>query len=187
MGFQASLADSSLFIMRYKKIIFYLLVYVDDIILTRNNPQFINSLIYQLSKTFELKDLGSLHYFLGLQITRTSKGLFLSQTKYDHDLLLRHNMHTSKPARSPCAPNPKLVLTEGFVLSNPHEYKIMDGSLHYLTFTRLDLSFSVHQVCQFMATPTDTHLIATKRILRYLNGTLHFGIFLQTGPFSFSA
>ena len=185
MGFQASLADSSLFIMRYKKIIFYLLVYVDDIILTRNNPQFINSLIYQLSKTFELKDLGSLHYFLGLQITRTSKGLFLSQTKYAQDLLLRHNMHTSKPTRSPYAPNLKLVLTEGFVLSNPHEYKIMDGSLHYLTFTRLDLSFSVHQVCQFMATPTNTHLIAAKRILRYLNGTLHFGIFLQTGPFFF--
>ena len=66
MGFQASLADSSLFISRYGKLIVYLLVYVDDIVLTGNNPQFLNSLISQLNKAFELKDLGSLHYFLGI-------------------------------------------------------------------------------------------------------------------------
>ena len=178
MGFQASLADSSLFILRYKKLIVYLLVYVDDIVLTGNNPQFINSLISQLSKAFKLKDLGSLNYFLGLQITKTSKGLFLSQTKYAQDLLLRHNMQTSKPAHSPCAPNLKLVPIEGSVLFNPHEYRSMVGSLHYLTFTRPDVSFAIHQVCQFMAIPTDTHLITTKRILRYLNGTFQFGIFL---------
>ena len=66
MGFQASLANSSLFILRYGKLIVYLLVYVDDIVLTGNNPQFLNSLISQLNKAFELKDLGSLHYFLGI-------------------------------------------------------------------------------------------------------------------------
>lgn len=114
--------------------------------------------------------MGSLNYFLGLQITRTSKGLFLSQTKYAQDLLLRHNMHTSKLARSPCTPNLRLVPTEGSVLSNPHENRSMVGSLHYLTFTRPDLSFAVHQVRQFMA--TDIHLIVAKRILKYLNGTL---------------
>ena len=96
------------------------------------------------------------------------------------------NMHTSKPARSPCPPNLMLVPTEGSVLPNPYEYRIMVGSLHYLTFTCPDLSFVVHQVCQFMSTPTDIHLISTKRILRYLNGTLQFGVFLQPRPLSLS-
>ena len=96
-------------------------------------------------------------------------------------------MHTSKPARSPYAPTLRLVPTKGSALPNPHEYRSMVGSLHYLTFTHPNMSFSVHQVCQFMANPTDTHLIATKRILRYLKGTLHFGIFLQHGPLSLSA
>ncbi|XP_065632023.1 uncharacterized mitochondrial protein AtMg00810-like [Quercus suber] len=187
LDFSISCCYSSLFILRCEKLVVYLLVYVDDIVLTGNNPQFIDSLISQLSSSFELKDLGSLHYFLGLQITRTSKGLFLCQTKYAQDLLLRHHMHTSKPARSPCAPNIRLVPTEGSPLLNPHEYRSMVGSLHYLTFTRPDLSFSVHQVCQFMANPTDSHLIAAKRILRYINGTLHFGVFLQHGPLSLSA
>ena len=82
MGFQASLADSSLFILRHGKLIVYLLVYVDDIVLSGNDPQFLTSLVSQLSVAFELEDLGSVNYFLGLQITWTSKGLFLCQTKY---------------------------------------------------------------------------------------------------------
>ena len=60
----------------------YLLVYVDDIVMTGNCPQFLSSLIAQLGTAFILKDLGPLYYFLGLQVTRTSKGLFLSQSKY---------------------------------------------------------------------------------------------------------
>ena len=130
MGFEASLADSSLFILKQGKVLVYLLVYVDDIVLTGNHPDFLTSLIKQLSQAFELKDLGPLHYFLGLHITRTSKGLFLSQTKYAHDLLVKHNILSSKPARSPCAPTLRLVPHEGSILPNPHEYRSIVGSLH---------------------------------------------------------
>ena len=63
----------------------------------------------------------------------------------------------------------------------------MVSSLHYLTFTCLDLSFAIDQVCQFMSIPTDIHLIAAKRTLRYINGTLHFRVFLRPGPLSLSA
>ena len=87
LGFLASVVNSSLFILRHGKFLVYLLVYVDDIVLTGNSPSFLQSLILQLSSKFELKDLGNLHYFLGLQITRTTNGLFLNQTKYAHDLL----------------------------------------------------------------------------------------------------
>ena len=82
MGFQASLANSSLFILHHGKLVVYLLVYVDDIVITGNNPKFLDSLVAQLSQAFELKDLGPLHYFLGLQITKSSKGLLLTQTRY---------------------------------------------------------------------------------------------------------
>ena len=149
--------------------------------------KFLDSLISQLSEAFELKDLGLHHYFLGLQITRSSKGLFLSQAKYAQDLLLKLNMHSSKPARSPCAPHIRLVPNEGSFLPNPHEYRSFVGSLHYLIFKRPDLSFAMHQICQFMSFPIDIHLAVAKRILRYINGTLNFGILLQFGPISLSA
>ena len=102
------------------------------------------SLILQLSFEFELKDLGHLHYFLGLQITRTYAGLFLNQSKYAHDLLQRHNMLSAKPVKTPCAPNPRLVPASGSLLADPHLYRSIVGSLHYLTFTRPDLSFAVY-------------------------------------------
>ena len=125
----------------------FLLVYVDDIVLAGNCPSFLQTLIQQLSSEFELKDLGNLHYFLGLQITCTSKGLFLNQSKYAYDLLLKHNMLSTKAAKTPCAPNLRLVPAEGSLLSNPDVYRSMVGSLHYLTFTRPNCSFAIHQVC----------------------------------------
>ena len=111
----------------------------------------------------------------------------MNQSKYAHDLLAKHNMLTSKPAQTPCAPNLKLTPTDGIPLADPHPYRGLVGSSHYLTFTRPDLSFAVYQVWQFMQSPTDIHLVAAKRILQYVNGTSHFGVFLQPGPFTFSA
>ena len=165
----------------------YLLVHVDDIVLTGNSPSFLNILIQQLRHAFELKDLGPFYYFLGLHIIRISRGLYLNQSKYAQDLLQKHNMLSSKVDRTPCAPNLRLVPNEGHFLANPHEYRNLDGSLHYLTFTRPDLSFAVHQVCQFMVVPTNAHLGAIKCFLRYLNGNPTSGIFLQSGPLSLSA
>ena len=187
LGFQASSAYSSFFILRHSKYLVFLLVYVDDIVLTGNCLSLLQSLIQQLSSEFELKDLGNLHYFLGLQITHTSKGLYMNQSKYAQDLLLMHNMLSAKAAKTPCAPNLRPVPTEGSLLANPYVYRSMVGSLHYLTFTRPDLNFAIHQVCQFMSTLGEAHLIVAQRILRYVSDTLNFGIFFQHGPLSLSA
>ena len=86
-------------------------------------------------RRFELKDLRDLHYFLGPQITRTTIGLFLHQAKYAHDLLIKHNTLSSKPAKTLCTPHLRLVPDEGSLLANPHPYRSLVGSLHYLTFT----------------------------------------------------
>jgi transposase InsO family protein len=187
LGFIASTADSSLFIYKHNKIVAYLLLYVDDIVLTGNTPSCLDQLIQQLSTVFDLKDLGPLHYFLGLQVTRSSSGLFLNQAKYATDLLKKHHMLDSKPAKSPSCPNTRLSLHEGDLLPDPHGYRSLVGGLHYLTFTRPDISFSVHQVCQYMSAPTTVHLAAAKRILRYIRGTLFHGVAFTPGPLHLSA
>ena len=133
LGFTASSADSSLFIFHDKHIIAYLLLYVDDIVITSNIPSYLDHLIQSLNSVFELKDLGPLSYFLGLQIHRTSQALYLSQTKYATDLLHKHHMFDTKPAKTPCIPNTRLTLTEGTPLQEPHSYRSLVGALHYLT------------------------------------------------------
>uniref|UniRef100_A0A2N9H369 CCHC-type domain-containing protein n=1 Tax=Fagus sylvatica TaxID=28930 RepID=A0A2N9H369_FAGSY len=187
LGFHSASADSSLFIYRDGSVIAYLLLYVDDIVLTGNHPSFLTQLISNLSKVFELKDMGTLNYFLGLQIQRSSQGLTLTQTKYATDLLIKHNMLNCSPCKTPCVPHTRLSATCGKPLTDVHAYRSLVGALHYLTFTRLDLSFAVHQVCQFMNAPTDIHLIAAKRILRYIRGTIDHGLFYTPGPISLSA
>ena len=96
-------------------------------------------------------------------------------------------MLNAKATKTPCAPNLRLVPASGSLLADPHTYRSIVGSLHYLTFTRLDLNFAVHQVCQFMSAPCEAHLIAAKRILRYVSGTFNLGIFFQHGPLSLFA
>ena len=99
-------------------------------ILTRNNPKFLNVLIKELNQAFELKDLGDLHYFLGLQITKTAKGLFLNQTKYAHDLLVKHDILTFKLAKSLCTPLLRLCLMRG----NSYQILILFEALWDLCF-----------------------------------------------------
>jgi hypothetical protein len=91
------------------------------------------------------------------------------------------------PCKTPCVPNVRLSTTCGQPLADIHAYRSLVGALHYLTFTRLDISFAVHQVCQFMNAPTEIHLTAAKHILNYIRGTLDHGLFYTPGPISLSA
>ena len=112
---------------------------------------------------FELKDLGPLSYFLGIQISHTQYGISLTQSKYASDVLHRFNMENSKAVKTPCCSSSRLVPISGVPLSDPTMYRSMVGALQYLTFTRPDLTFSVHQLCQFMSKPTLVHLeVATQ-------------------------
>ena len=141
------MADNSSFVFCSAHIIIYLLLYVDDIIVTGNDSTQIHNLIAALGQVFELKDLGSLNYFLGIQITKSTHGLTLTQTKYASDVLHRFHMENSKPTKTPSCPSTCLVAHDGVLLSDPTQYKSMVGALQYLTFTRPDIAFSVHQLC----------------------------------------
>lgn len=178
-GFRNSLSDTSLFIYKQGKDFVYLLVYVDDILVTGTSASLIQKIIAALAARFSIKDMGNLSYFLGIEAIRTKDGMHLMQRKYVTDLLTKHNMLHCKPVSTPMASSPKLTLNSGSLLTDPHEYRCVVGSLQYLALTRPDISYAVNRLSQFMHKPTTEHWMAVKRLLRYLSGTLGHGIFLK--------
>ncbi|XP_062006046.1 uncharacterized mitochondrial protein AtMg00810-like [Rosa rugosa] len=155
----------------------YLLIYVDDILITGTHVDHISTLITNLSKLFSMKDLGPLHYFLGIEDVRSFHGLSLTQTKYTLDLLHRTNMTDAKPVSTPTASGKCLSINDGTPLHDGTQYRSVVGALQYLTLTRPDISFAVNQVCQFLHSTTNVHWAVVKRILRYLKHTPTYGLF----------
>lgn len=175
LGFFCGKADSSLFILRKGQSIVLLLIYVDDIIVTGNDNNIISDLISTLSSEFSLKDLGSLHYFLGLEVKYLPNGLFVSQTKYIRDLLEHTKMMECTPINTPMALK-SIITSFDEQPIDPTQYRQLVGSLQYLTFTRPDIVHAVNKACQHFQAPTKADLRAIKRILRYLKGTMEHGI-----------
>lgn len=134
-----------------------------------------------------MKDLGPLSYFLGIQITCTQFGLTPTQSKFSFDVLLRFHMENSKPTNTPCCLSTRLLPHDGIALTDPTKYRSMVSALQYLTFNRPNLAFSVHQLYQFMSSPTSAHLEAAKHVLRYVWGTLTHGISITPGPLTLTA
>ncbi|GKA69735.1 ribonuclease H-like domain-containing protein [Tanacetum coccineum] len=153
----------------------YLLLYVDDIVLTTSSEDLLQQIIRSLHQEFAMTDLGLLNYFLGILVTHDSLGMFLSQKKYTVEILERAGMVNCNPSRTPVDTESKLGDT-GDVVSDPTLYRSLAGSLQYLTFTRPDISYAVQQVCLHMHDPRELHLSALKRILRYVCGTLDYGL-----------
>lgn len=120
-GFINSLSDTSLFILRHAGNFVYLLVYVDDILVTGTSSTLVQQVIDALAAKFSIKDLGHLSYFLGIETIRTSQGIHLMQRKYVTDLLQRTDMLQAKPVATPLAASPKLTLNSGPPLSDPTE------------------------------------------------------------------
>ena len=180
-SFTQSQYDSSLFLHRTPKGIVLLLLYVDDMIITGSDAASIQEVKQQLQASFQMKDLGLLHYFLGLEVHSTSKGIFLHQHKYATDLIAMADLQSANPVDTPLEVNVKYHRDEGELLTDPLLYRQLVGSLNYLTITRPDISFAVQQVSQFMHSPRHLHLAAVRRIIRYLKGTSQRGLFFPTG------
>lgn len=179
LGFTNSLGDASLFVLNKDSVLTYILVYVDDIVVTGSNAEVVERTIKTLSDRFSLKDHGELSYFLGMEATRTKAGLSLTQTKYITDLLVRHKMADAKPVSTPMASTCSLTASHGVKLPDSTTYRTLVGSLQYLSLTRPDISFAVNRLSQFMHEPTTIHEDAAKRVLRYLAGTVTKGIFFS--------
>ncbi|GKE57293.1 ribonuclease H-like domain-containing protein, partial [Tanacetum coccineum] len=145
----------------------YVLLYVDDIVLTAYSKTLLQQLIRSLLQEFPMTDLDYLNYFLGISVTRDSTGMFLSQRKYVVEILEQAYMASCNPSRTPIDTESKLG-DDGDPVSNPTLYRSLACSLQYLTFTRPDITYAVQHVCLYMHDPREPHFLALKRILRYV-------------------
>ncbi|KAL9994189.1 putative RNA-directed DNA polymerase [Helianthus debilis subsp. tardiflorus] len=130
-------------------------------------------------KEFEMKDLGRLKYFLGIEVLRSKQGIFICQKKYILDLLAETGMLDCKPADTPMIANQKLYMEDGAKLANKERYQRLVGKLIYLSHTRPDIAYAVGVVSQFMHQPQVSHMEAVWRIVRYLKGTVGHGVLFQ--------
>ncbi|GJX04637.1 ribonuclease H-like domain-containing protein [Tanacetum coccineum] len=164
---------------------FALLVYVDNIFVTRNNFDEIQKFKDFLRTKFQIKDLGKLKYFLRIDVLETDQGLCLSQRKYCLDLLSEFGLLACKPSATPLEHN--LAITNeptnvDKVLDIITEYQKLIGKLIYLTHTRPDISYSVHCLSRFMHKPLRSHLKIALKVLRYLEGNPGKGVHMVKKP-----
>ncbi|WVZ72071.1 hypothetical protein U9M48_020586 [Paspalum notatum var. saurae] len=176
-GFSAGAHDPALFVHTSSRGRTLLLLYVDDMIITGDDPQFIAFVKARLSEQFLMSDLGPLRYFLGIEVSSTHEGFYLSQEKYIQGLLDRASITDHKTEETPIELNLHLSATDGEPLDDSTRYRHIVGSLVYLGVTRPDISYSVHILSQFISAPTQLHYSHLLRVLRYLHGTMSRRLF----------
>ncbi|CAM8956126.1 unnamed protein product [Rhodiola kirilowii] len=167
-GFVQSFNDYSLFTMTTNEHFLILLVYVDDVVLTGTSSALIERVKSFIHDKFQIKDLGNLKYFLGLEVARSPAGIFLNQRKYVMDMLDEYHFTECKPVKTPMETKHGLGLSSAPLLPDASVYRRLIGRLIYLTITRPDLSFPVHVLSQFMQSPNEDHLRAAHRVLRFI-------------------
>ena len=163
-------ADHSIFYRHSSTSCIYVVIYVDDIVITGNDHLEISQVKQHLFKHFKIKDLGKLKYFLGIEVAQSKDGIIISQRKYAMNILEETGMLNSKTVGNPMDPNVKLLPNQGEPLSDPERYRRLVGKLSYLTVTRSDISFAVSVVSQFLSSPCKEHWDAVTRIVRYIRG-----------------
>jgi hypothetical protein len=170
-------SDPTLFVKQTADTFTALLVYVDDIVLTGDSMTEIDNIKTHLHNTFGIKDLGTLKFFLDLEVAHSTKGITLSQRQYCLDLLAETGDLGSKPSSIPMDPSHKLHHDDGPPYTDVTGYRTLVGKLLYLTNTRPDIAFPVQQLCQFLDCPTTLHYKAAHKVLRYLKGCPGTGLF----------
>lgn len=169
-GFKQSNSDHTLFLKRRENKITCLIIYVDDMIITGDDTEEIERLKGSLFQEFEMKDLGNLKYFLGIEVLCSDGGFFLRQKKYILDILAEMGLIDCKPADTPTLVNHGLQISEEAELANQGQYQRLVGKLIYLSHTRPDIAYVMGIVSQFMHRPQRDHYEAALRIVKYLKG-----------------
>jgi hypothetical protein len=179
MGYRQCNGDHTVFYRHSNQRITILAVYVDDIIIIGDDEAEILRLKKCLSRVFEVKDLGQLRYFLGIEIARSARGIVLSQRKYVLDLLNDTGMMQCRAAATPIDQNYKITAESGELVEK-ETYQRLVGRLLYLCHTRPNIAYAVSVVSRYMHEPRTGHLDAVHRILRYLKGTPGKGLWFRS-------
>ncbi|CAM8902479.1 unnamed protein product [Rhodiola kirilowii] len=180
-GFKNSSLDHSLFIKKSGDKILFVCLYVDNLVYTGNDVDLCKDFNDSMKREFEMTDLGTMKYFLGVEVTQNSKGIHLNQKKYAKEVLERFQMWNCNAAKNPIVPGTRLSKNAESVEIDATSYKQLVGSLMYITVTRPDIMYCVSLISRFMARPLEEHMQVAKRILRYLRGTTELGLMYKRG------
>ncbi|CAL8176394.1 unnamed protein product [Prunus armeniaca] len=180
-GFKTSLSEATLYVKFTESGILIVSLYVDDIIYTGSSRELLLDFKTEMMKQYEMTDLGLLHHFMGLGVIQTETYIFLHQKKYAKTLLDMFGFKDCKSIATPLAVNEKLSKQDGSEQADESLYRQVVGSLLYLTATRPDIMFVASLLARFMHGPTRKHMGTTKRVLRYIQGTLDYGIAYERG------
>lgn len=178
-GFKKCYCEHTLFVKIEGSNVLIVSVYVDDVIYTSNSETMREAFKESMKLEFAMSDLGKMKYFLGVEVIQDQEGIFINQKKYASEVLKRFGMEHCNSVRNPTVQGCKLTKEGVGPEVDATLYKQMVGSLRYLTATRPDLIYSVNLVSRYMEKPKEQHLLAVKRILRYVQGTMEHGIQYQ--------
>ena len=168
--------DNTLFLKKKNDDLLVVQIYVDDIIFGATNECLCQEFAKLMQSEFEMSMMGELNFFLGLQIKQTKEGISINQAKYTREILKKFGMETTKPIGTPMSSSCKLDKDECGKSVDQKLYRGMIGSLLYLTASRPDIMFSVCMCARFQSAPKESHLLAVKRIFRYLSGSIEIGL-----------
>jgi hypothetical protein len=143
-------------------------VYVDDLVITGENSHDIDLFKKEMKATFKMSDLGLLHYYLGLEVTQTEEGITICQRAYAAKILESAGLTGCNPSDTPMESRLKLSKYSSAPAVDARKFENIVGALRYLVNSRPDLAYSVGYISRFMENPTTEHLVAVKRILRYI-------------------
>ncbi|XP_068461649.1 uncharacterized mitochondrial protein AtMg00810-like [Phaseolus vulgaris] len=176
LGFHKSQYELTLYVKHQGTNILVISLYVDDMLVIGSNVEEINWFKLEMKKVFKMTDLGLKSYFLGIEIKQNQDEVFLSQRKYAKEILKKFLMENCKTVNTPMNQKEKLIKDDGSDKVNEYEFRSLIGCLMYLTTTRPDILNVVSILSRFMHCPNETHMIAAKRVIRYIKGTWNFGV-----------
>jgi len=180
-GFEKCPNEHTLFTKSKEGKILLVSLYVDDLIFTGNDKSMFDEFKKSMMLEFNMSDLGKMKHFLGVEVKQCADGIFICQKRYAREVLARFDMESANAVKNPIVPGIRLSKNEGVVRVDETLFKQVVGSLMYLTVTRPDLMYGVSLISRFMSSPTMSHWLTAKRILRYLKGTTDFGILYKKG------
>ncbi|KAK4342495.1 hypothetical protein RND71_038311 [Anisodus tanguticus] len=177
-GFTRCLHEYSLYIkVHTNEDILIVCLFVDELILTGS---LFESFKKAMSLEFEMTDIGLMSYYLGQEVKRMEEGIFIFQESYTNEILMKFNMFDCNSVNTSMESKTKLSKFDDGEKVNPTFFKSLVVSLRYLTCTRPYIFFAVRVVSHFIEAPTSTHFKVTRRILRYLKGTIDLGLFYSS-------
>lgn len=176
LGFQKSLSEVTLYIKHVGADILIISLYVDDLLVTGSNLALIDEFKQEMKDVFEMTDLGLMTYFLGMEITQKRNEIFICQKKYAKEILKKFQLDECKTMNTPMNQKEKFIKDDGADKVDEAHFRSLIGCLMYLTATRPDILFPVSLLSRFMHCPSELHLKAAKRVVRYIKGTINYGV-----------